>query len=485
MSQIAVVLLAAGKGTRMKSKKQKILHEVGGKPMVQHAFDAAASVATLPPVLVIAPDDDGVANLLGNRASYVIQAEQMGTGHATLMARDLLRGRVAQTIVTYGDMPLLKAETLHQMAQTQSQTGAAIAMLTVRGDITSSFGRVVRDEQGQVKEIVEVAEARRRPNTAEILSMTELNVGVYCFDGDWLWENLDKLPLRQARSGPEYYLTDMVEMAVSQGRGVMAIMTDDPSECLGAGTRAEMVEVERAFRQRAVQKWLANGVTIVDPATTYIDPDVIIGQDTVIWPNSYLQGQTVIGDNCIIGPNAIVRNVTVASGSRVEQEKLTGTHRNSGELRGTGPSEFPRVPTSSQGFPPHFIADEQKAELFAAARLARLHAYAPYSHYPVSAAILAEDGRIFTGVNVENSSYGLSNCAERTAVFKAASEGVRRILAVVVITENGGSPCGACRQVLSEFAADVPVWLGDAQGNMRQTTLYTLLPDHFGPEHLL
>ncbi|MBP8001828.1 MAG: cytidine deaminase [Chloroflexi bacterium] len=474
MNGIAVVLLAAGKGTRMKSKKQKILHEVGGKPMVQHAFDAAAVVATIPPVLVIAPDDDGVPDLLGSRASYVIQAEQMGTGHATLMARELLRGRVAQTIVTYGDMPLLKADTLQQMAETQTQTGAAIAMLTVRGDITSSFGRVVRDEQGQVKEIVEVAEARRRPNTAEILSMTELNVGVYCFDSDWLWVNLDKLPLRQARTGPEYYLTDMVELAVSQGRGVMAIMTDDPSECLGAGTRAEMVDVERAFRQRAVQKWLAHGVTIVDPATTYIDPDVIIGQDTVIWPNSYLQGHTVIGEDCHIGPNAILRNATVRAGSRVEQEKVIGKQGDSEEL---GVSETDK-------FPSGLMEKEQQELLFAAARLARLHAYAPYSHYPVSAAILAEDGRIFTGVNVENASYGLTVCAERIAIFKAVSEGVRRILAVVVITENGGSPCGACRQVISEFASDIPVWLGDAQGNMRQTTLYTLLPDHFGPEHL-
>lgn len=125
-----------------------------------------------------------------------------------------------------------------------------------------------------------------------------------------------------------------------------------------------------------------------------------------------------------------------------------------------------------------------KTMLVAAARQARHHAYAPYSHYPVSAAILADDGRIFTGVNVENSSYGLTVCAERIAIFKAVSEGVQRVQALVVITDNGGSPCGACRQVISEFAGDIPVWLGDAQGNLRETSLYTLLPDHFGPEHL-
>ncbi len=473
MNSVAVVLLAAGKGTRMNSKKQKILHEVGGKPMVQHAFDAAATVATIPPVLVISPDDDGVSKLLGERANYVFQREQLGTGHATLMARELLRGRAEQVIVTYGDMPLLKAATLSQMAQTQTQTGSAIAMLTVKGKLISTFGRVVRDEQGQVQEIVEVAEARRRPNTAELLSLTEHNVGVYCFEAEWLWENLDKLPVRQARTGPEYYLTDMVELAVKQERGVTAIMTDDDTECLGAGTRAEMVEVERAFRARTVQKWLEAGVTIIDPATTYIDTEVTIGLDTVIWPNSYLQGQTHIGEDCIIGPNVIIRQATIPGGSRVEQQVVDDSRLGADAAR--LPSQTPSSATD---------VSAMKTMLVAAARQARHHAYAPYSHYPVSAAILADDGRIFTGVNVENSSYGLTVCAERIAIFKAVSEGVQRVQAIVVITDNGGSPCGACRQVISEFAGDIPVWLGDAQGNLRETSLYTLLPDHFGPEHL-
>ncbi len=130
------------------------------------------------------------------------------------------------------------------------------------------------------------------------------------------------------------------------------------------------------------------------------------------------------------------------------------------------------------------ISEAEKQELITAAIAVRKYAYAPYSNYAVGAAILVTDGRIFTGVNVENASYGLSNCAERTAVFKAVSEGYQKIDAVVVATENAGSPCGTCRQVLVEFAGDVPVWLVDADGNGRKTTLYTLLPDHFGPEHL-
>lgn len=131
------------------------------------------------------------------------------------------------------------------------------------------------------------------------------------------------------------------------------------------------------------------------------------------------------------------------------------------------------------------ISHDQREALIQAASAVRQQAYAPYSHYQVGAAILAEDGRIFTGCNVENSSYGLSMCAERTAVFKMVSEGGRRIQAVAVCTENGGSPCGACRQVLTEFADDIPVWLIDAAGNCYETTLYILLPHHFGPEHLV
>lgn len=130
------------------------------------------------------------------------------------------------------------------------------------------------------------------------------------------------------------------------------------------------------------------------------------------------------------------------------------------------------------------VTDQQKEALLKAACQVRENAYAPYSNYPVGAAILTEGDRIITGVNVENSSYSLTTCAERNAVFKAVSEGIRRVLAVAVCTENAGSPCGACRQVLTEFAADVPVWLCDTQGNCRETTLYALLPDHFGPEHL-
>lgn len=310
----------------MLSKKQKILHEVGGKPMVQHLFDTAVSLTTIPPVLIIGKGGDGVKQLLGSRAQYAVQSEQLGTGHATQMAQPLLRGQADQVIVTYADMPLLQAHTLQKLVALQAETGVAIAMLSVMGSPESTFGRVVRDENGRVTEILEVAQAKRRPNAADLLAIREQNAGVYCFAAAWLWDNIEKLPLRQARSGPEYYLTDMIELAVQQNRGVEATATDDLDECLGAGTRAEMVVVEKAFRRRANNRWLAQGITIVDPDSTYIDPDVTIGQDTVIWPNSYLQGKTAVGQDCVIGPNTILRDATIGDRCHIEQSVLEGVN---------------------------------------------------------------------------------------------------------------------------------------------------------------
>ncbi len=316
---LAIVLLAAGHGTRMKSKRQKILHQVGGKPMVLHLFEEAEKVADVLPVLVVGPGAAGVQQLIGDRAEYVEQPEQLGTGHAAKMAQPLLCNGAEQVLITYGDMPLLRAETMQRLAQLQAESGAALSLLSVMGETSSTFGRVIRDEDGSVLEIVEVAEARKRPDPDSYLNILELNAGVYCFDGAWLWQHIDDLPLRQARSGQEYYLTDMIELAVAQGLPVAAWVAQDADECLGAGTRAEMVAVEKAFRRRANYYWLERGVTLVDPDSVYIDPDVIIGQDTVIWPNTYVQGRSIVGEDCVLGPNAIIRDAEIGSGCWLEQ----------------------------------------------------------------------------------------------------------------------------------------------------------------------
>lgn len=318
MSNLMVVVLAAGKGTRMNSKQQKILHAVGGKPMVQHVFESATRLSGHAPVMVVGPGERGVQDLLGDAARYVVQAEQLGTGHATQMAQTLLAGQSDQVIVTYGDMPLTRDETLANLAKVQKDSGAAVVILTMRGEASSSFGRIYRQDN-KIIEIVEVAEAKQRENSAELLAIRELNVGIYCFSAEFLWENIANLPLRQARSGQEYYLTDMVGIAVEQGLLVESVTTSDASEALGAGTRAELVAVERAFRDRAVTRCFAAGVTVVDPATTYIDPDVIIGKDSIIWPNTHIQGNSVIGEDCVLGPNSVIRSAEIGNGCIIEQ----------------------------------------------------------------------------------------------------------------------------------------------------------------------
>lgn len=342
---LAVVILAAGQGTRMKSKKQKILHDVGGKPMVQHVFEAAVAAADLAPVVVVGPGEEGVQALFGDRARYVIQEEQSGTGHATMMANPPLLGAADQVIVTYGDMPLLRSSTLVRLADGQRRSGAAITMLSVFGEPESSFGRVLRDENGRVTEIIEVVEAQRRPNTADLLAVRELNAGVYCFDGEWLWENISNLPLHEARSAQEYYLTDMVSIAVQQDRLVEAVVVNDADECLGAGTREEMVVVERAFQDRTNRRWMENGVTLVDPSSIYIDQEAFIGADTVIWPNTYVQGHSHIGEDCVIGPNTIIRNAKIGLACRVEQAVV----ENSTLADGTEVAPFTVIKTAEKG----------------------------------------------------------------------------------------------------------------------------------------
>lgn len=320
----AILILAAGKGTRMHSKRSKILHDVGGKPMVQHVVDAARGLTGVKPVLVVSPDSDDIRALFGDTVDYVVQPEPLGTGHAVQVAADALRDRARTVLVTYADMPLLQPTTMQALVEAQAARGAAVSLLAVRGEPSSTFGRIVRDADGRVLEILEVANARRRPDPDRWLNIRELNAGVYCFDATFLWGRIGRLPLRQARRGHEYYLTDMIEMAVVAGLTVEAIVADDADECLGAGTRAELVAVERALRDRVRRRWLDAGVTLVDPATTYIDADVVIGQDTVIWPNSFLQGNTTIGEDCIVGPNTTLRDATLGRGCVAEHVFVAG-----------------------------------------------------------------------------------------------------------------------------------------------------------------
>ncbi len=310
------VVLAAGQGTRMHSTVPKVLHPLLGRPLAWYAIQAARQATGSDPLIVIGYQAEHVRRELGDSLRYVVQEPQSGTGHALMQARPLLDGRSNAILVTYADMPLLTGETLAALIDAQQASRGPISMLTVVSSDPRGFGRIVRDPSGNVRAIVEEAVA-----TPEQLTIHELNPGVYCFDAVWLWKSLDKIPISPKG---EYYLTDLVEIAVEQGLAVNAITVDDEIETIGINNRVHLAQAEAAMRQRINQAWMLAGVTIIDPATTYIEPEVILGGDTTIWPNTYLQGKTRVGERCTLGPNTVLRDTTLAEGCQVFASVLEG-----------------------------------------------------------------------------------------------------------------------------------------------------------------
>lgn len=316
MTKITAVLLAAGQGTRMKSDLPKVLHPVCGRPMALYGLDAARSASTETPVLVVGVGAAEVRKTLGEEVRYVLQETPLGTGHAVMQAESLLKGKTDYVIVTYADMPLLRGSTLQKLVQAQISNPGPMSMLTAIYEDPRGFGRVIRKTDGTVAEIVEEYVA-----TPEQLAVKELNVGAYCFRADWLWDALHRIPM--SKKG-EYYLTDTVELARKDGLPVQAIVLDDLVEIIGVNTRIHLSEAEAAMRQRINQMHMLNGVTLIDPASTYIEAGVTIGADTVIWPNTYIQGETSIGQGCSIGPNTHIRESKIGNRCKVFMSVMEG-----------------------------------------------------------------------------------------------------------------------------------------------------------------
>jgi bifunctional UDP-N-acetylglucosamine pyrophosphorylase/glucosamine-1-phosphate N-acetyltransferase len=317
MTTTAAVILAAGQGTRMRSKLPKVLHPMLGHPLAWYALQAAgqATAGDLP-VMIVGHGVEAVRQALAGQARFALQEPQLGTGDAVRQAETLLAGQADYILVTYADMPLLRVETLRRLIEAQQTHKGPFTLLTVQADDPRGFGRIVRDAAGHVQAIVEEAQA-----TPEQLAIHELNAGVYCFAAEWLWPALRRIQL--APKG-EYYLTDLVGMAAAEGRTVQALVVDDPSEVIGINTRVHLAEAAALLRQRINQELMLAGVSIIDPATTYIEPGVTVGQDTVIWPNTYLQGKTTIGTDCSIGPETIIRDTQIANGCKVLASVLEG-----------------------------------------------------------------------------------------------------------------------------------------------------------------
>lgn len=294
----------------MRSSLPKVLHKLAGKPLVYHAWKNASEATGVNPVLVIGHGADEVREAMESETlSFVYQEQQLGTGHAVQQAESRLRGQSELILVTSADMPLLTRETLMRLIRTQENHRGPFTMLTLIAEEPRGFGRVIRDKGNRVCAIVEEEDA-----TTEQKAIRELNAGAYCFSANWLWEALKRIPLSPKG---EYYLTDLVKIAVNDSLPVEAIIIEDPAEAIGINTRVHLAEAESLIRRRINQRWMLSGVTMVDPDATYIEAQVQVGRDTVIFPNTYLQGETKIGDDCVLGPDTVIRNSSLGNHCQV------------------------------------------------------------------------------------------------------------------------------------------------------------------------
>lgn len=315
-----IIVLAAGAGTRMRSARPKVLHRIAGRPLLWHAINAASEVAPKHLVAVIGYEREQVGGYLAQEHPQVRQAvqdQQLGTGHAVACA---LRGRTEVSgtlLVTYGDVPLLTGDTLRALVAEHQESGNAVTVLTAVVNDPTGYGRIVRDESGVVAAIIEQKDADVHQR-----AIHEINSGVYAFDGSVLAGALNRLTSANAQG--ERYLTDVLAMARGDGHRVGALITDDPAETEGVNDRVQLAELSRVLNARIVRSAQLGGVTVLDPATTWIHVDVRIGQDTELLPGTSLEAGTEIGSNCVIGPDTTLSACVVADGATVLRSHCFG-----------------------------------------------------------------------------------------------------------------------------------------------------------------
>ena len=315
MAELATITLAAGKGTRMKSELPKVLHKVAGKTMVQHAVDTVEQLEPVHNIAVVGYKAEQVKKKTAGEIEFVLQEEQLGTGHAVKQTQNLLADFSGTVLVIYGDTPLLTAETLNQLVTTHHQKSAAATILTAEIDDPTGYGRIVRNEKGQVVKIVE-----EKDTTEAEAKIKEINTGICCFDSELLWSALEKITPDNAQG--EYYLTDVPGILAQEEKLVTAVVTDNREETVGVNTKKHLARAESILRRRICDRHLEAGVTIVDPDNTYIDSEVEIGQDTIIYPFTFLEGKTKIGSKVVIGPRSRIVDSTLEAGVEVETSTI-------------------------------------------------------------------------------------------------------------------------------------------------------------------
>lgn len=312
--QLKTLILAAGKGTRMKSELPKVIHEVNGIPMISKIIKVLEILKPEENILILGHKKEEVLKVVGEDADYVVQTEQLGTGHAVLQAKDKLEDYDGDVMVLCGDTPLLREETLEELYKFHRDTDSVTTILTSIYDNPFGYGRIVK-ENGLVKAIVEEKEA-----DAEIKKIKEVNAGVYCFKGRELFDALSKITNNNEKG--EYYLTDVIGIQVGEGKKVQSFVLNDNIEILGVNSKVELAQASKVLRDRKNIELMEKGAILIDPSAVYAEEDVKVGRDTVIYPGVVLQGKTVIGDNCqILGTTRIIDS-TLGDNIKVESSVI-------------------------------------------------------------------------------------------------------------------------------------------------------------------
>ena len=310
--------MAAGLGTRMKSRRAKVLHELGGSPLIAHVVRAAQALDPRRIIVIVGHQAEEVERAtlaaVGELASFVIQAKQRGTGDAVESARSVLEDSDSLVLVLSGDVPMIRPETLQKLIEQHNNRGAACTILSVRLENPTGYGRIIRDESGAFQKIVE-----QRDATEEQRQVREINSGIYCFEAKDLFQSLRKV--EPANDQGEYYLTDVAEIILASGSTVSVYLHNDAREVSGINTRAELAEFENLVRRAAIRKlMIESGVTFIDPSHSYISPEAQIGRDTIIHPDVTIEGKSVIGEGCVIRSGARISN------SRLGDEVVVKDH---------------------------------------------------------------------------------------------------------------------------------------------------------------
>lgn len=327
MTKRYAVILAAGQGTRMKSKLYKVLHPVVGRPMVQHVIHNLNTVNLDKLITIVGFGAEKVKEHIGDKSEFVVQEEQLGTGHAVLQAEELLKDAEGTTIVACGDTPLITGETFTQLFSHHENSGASATILTANTPDPAGYGRVIRNAEKEVERIVEHKDA-----TNEELLVNEINTGTYCFNNRDLFAALQEVTNNNVQG--EYYLPDVIEVLRNQNKKVSAFVTADFEETLGINDRVALAQAEKIMKKRINEQHMRNGVAIIDSDQTYIGPDVIIEQDVTIYPGTIINGETTIKSDSIVGPNSELTNCHIGEGTVIKQsvvhDSAIGNHVNVG-----------------------------------------------------------------------------------------------------------------------------------------------------------